>query len=156
MNSSFRVFVIISSLLFAASVSADISAEAKLRTQADAKVCVNRASEIAYKFMGLNSNWRKPYNECLREKLNQVAKIHIKNSLQLTKLELECEQAGIKPTEVGQALSVDIIHIMNKASDSTLQKQRISLEIEQNIEEFYKKILSSRHSIKKLKQHLKK
>ena len=156
MNSSFRISLVIFSLLFALSVAADNSAEAKKRTQADAKVCVNRASEIAYKFMGLNSNWRQPYNECLREKLNQIARIHIKNSLQVTKLELECEQAGIKPSDIAQALSVDIIHIMAKASDSTMQKQRTSIEIEQNIEEFYQKILTSRHTIKKLKHHLKK
>lgn len=156
MNHLAPIMLTVCCLFFIARAEADIPLIAKKRTEKDAKVCVDHASKSAYKFLGLNSTWRKAYNECLREKLNEVARIHIRDSLKLTKLELECEKAGIQVSEAGQTLSVDIIHIMAKASDTTLQKQRTSIEMEQNIEEFYKKILTSRQNIKKLSKQLKK
>lgn len=77
---------------------ADFTVDAKKRTAKDGQVCADRASGSAYKFLGLNTTWRKAYNECLREKLNEVARIHIRDSLHVSKLELECEKAGIQVT----------------------------------------------------------
>lgn len=132
------------------SASANTSIESKLN--ADISSCSDEAGKVAWWLLGVNPTWRMTYNECLRSRLNKVAQKSNKLALLQLKLEEECFQGYSDGSNAHMNLSMSVVHILNKASDSHMQKQRTSRDIEANLENYYEKIAHSEKQIKKLKK----
>lgn len=132
---------------------AETPAERKLNS--DISSCSDKAGKVAWWLLGVNPTWRMSYNECLRARLNKVAQESNKLALLQLKLEEECFQGGHNVSNAHMDLSMSVVHILNKASDTHMQKQRTSRDIEANLENYYEKIGHSQKQIRKLK-HIKK
>ncbi len=139
--------------LFLLTLSFSTMADIQAKLERDKASCSEDAGKVAWWLLGVNPTWRMSYNECLRSRLNAVAKKSNLLALQQIKLEEECSLNGYNvSTNAHMNLSMNVVHILNKASDTHMQKQRTSMDILGNLESYYKKIQESEKEIRKLKK----
>jgi len=97
-------------------------------------------------------NWRTVYNSCMREKLNALAPVYRKTSLEAMRLENECPQvlltgAPVEHSEIG-------IQIVNELTDKELKRPSADDNIEHHLLLYYQRLGKAQARIREVQKIL--
>lgn len=112
--------------------------EARRRTDADIDACSANASREALAMLYLNPNWRRAYNQCLRQRLNLHGRRANTAVVERNNLYVACEAQRNPELDDLTEFNLVLMHGMNRASDQILTRHRTSRDMQEELFYYHK------------------